>query len=94
MLVRGDSLEKSMSRYLIDQIEATDNISVLVNRQVAEVSGAEHPETISIRNNNSGETETVPADAIFVFIGAVPHTDLVKDVVELDETGYILTGRT
>ena len=56
MLVRGDSLEKSMSRYLIDQIEATDNISVLVNRQVAEVSGAEHLETISIRNNNSGET--------------------------------------
>lgn len=90
MLVRGDSLEKSISRYLIDQIEATDNISVLVNRQVAEVSGAEHLETISIRNN-SGETETVPADAIFVLIGAVPHTDLVKDVVELDETGYILT---
>jgi hypothetical protein len=90
MLVRGDSLEKSMSRYLIDQIKGTDNISVLVNTQVAAVAGTEHLETITIRNNKSGENETVPAD--FVFIGAVPHTDLVKGVVELDETGYILTG--
>jgi thioredoxin reductase (NADPH) len=92
MLVRGGGLEQSMSRYLIDQIEATKNITVLVNTKVAGVTGAEHLETVTIRNSNSGETETVPADAIFVFIGAVPHTELVKDVVELDETGYVLTG--
>ena len=92
MLVRGGGLEQSMSRYLVDQIETTKNITVLVNTQVAGVTGAEHLETVTIRNSKSGETETVPADAIFVFIGAVPHTELVRDVVELDETGYVLTG--
>jgi len=92
MLVRGDGLEQSMSRYLIDQIEATDNISVLVNTQVAAVAGTGHLETITTRNSKSGETGTVPADAIFVFIGAVPHSDCVRGVVELDEMGYILTG--
>jgi len=92
MLVRGDSLAKNMSRYLIDQIEATENISVMVNTQVAAVEGKEHLEAVSIHNIKSGETESVPADAIFVFIGAVPHSDLVRDVVEMDEAGYILTG--
>jgi len=92
MLVRGDSLAKNMSRYLIDQIEATENISVMVNTQVAAVEGKEHLEAVSIHNTKSGETESVPADAIFVFIGAVPHSDLVRDVVEMDEAGYILTG--
>jgi thioredoxin reductase (NADPH) len=81
-----------MSRYLIEQIAATENISVLLDTQVASVTGAERLETVTIRNGKSGETETVPADAIFVFIGAVPHTELVKDVVELDEMGFVLTG--
>jgi thioredoxin reductase (NADPH) len=92
LMVRGDSLEKSMSRYLIDQIEATENISVLVNTQVVAVEGGEHLERVSLRNSKSGETEQRPADAIFVFIGAVPHSDLLKDIVELDEAGYVLTG--
>jgi len=92
MLVRGDSLAKNMSRYLIDQIAATGNISVITNTEVSGVVGDERLEAITIRNNQTGDSETVPADAVFIFIGAVPHSDLVKDVVELDEAGYILTG--
>jgi thioredoxin reductase (NADPH) len=93
VLIRGDSLKTSMSQYLIDQIEATENITLMVNTEITEVSGSDRLEKITIMNNTSGETETVPADAIFIFIGAVPHTGLVEGVVELDETGFIYTGQ-
>ena len=93
MLVRRDSLRETMSQYLIDQIAGTDNISLLVNSEVTSVTGTDHLESITIANNKSGETETVPADAMFIFIGAVPHTDMVKGVVELDEAGFICTGQ-
>jgi len=93
MLIRGDSLQSSMSQYLIDQIHDTENIRVLPNTEVSAVSGAEHLESITIKNNKSGETETERADAIFVYIGAVPSTEIVKDLVERDEAGFILTGQ-
>jgi thioredoxin reductase (NADPH) len=93
VLIRGDSLRTSMSRYLIDQIDSTDNISLAVNSKVTEVTGTDHLETITITNNRSGESETVPADALFIFIGAVPHCDFVKGIVEMDEAGFILTGQ-
>ena len=93
MLIRGDSLKKSMSQYLIDQIAGTGNITVRVNTEVTAVSGTDHLETITIRSGTTGETETLPADAMFIFIGAVPHTDMVAGVVELDEAGFILTGQ-
>jgi thioredoxin reductase (NADPH) len=93
VLIRGDSLQKSMSQYLIDQINATENIAVMMNTQVSAVEGSGHLETVSLKNNKSGETETVQADAIFIFIGAVPHTDILRDIVELDEHGFILTGQ-
>ena len=93
VLIRGDSLKKSMSQYLIDQIDGTANISLMVNTEVAAMEGKEHLETVTIRNNKSGESETVPADAMFIFIGAVPHTDIVNGIVELDKAGFILTGQ-
>jgi thioredoxin reductase (NADPH) len=93
MLVRGDSLQKSMSKYLIDQIDGTDNISVKVNADLVAVAGTDHLETITIKDCANGATETVPADAVFVFIGAMPHTDIVAGVVERDEDGFILTGQ-
>jgi thioredoxin reductase (NADPH) len=93
VLIRGDSLQTSMSQYLIDQIDGTENISLMVNTEVTAVGGTDHLESITTTNNTSGETETVPADAMFIFIGAVPHTDMVKDVVELDEAGFIYTGQ-
>jgi len=93
MLVRGTSLRTSMSKYLVDQIEGTENIDVLVNSSVASVSGKEHLETITIENSETSVTETVPADAIFVFIGAVPHTEIVAGILERDDAGFILTGQ-
>ncbi|MGD2063897.1 MAG: FAD-dependent oxidoreductase [Nitrospirota bacterium] len=92
MVVRGDSLKSSMSRYLIDQIEATRNISLLPNTEVASVTGTDHLEAITMKNNATGGTETVPADAMFIFIGAVPHSDIVAGIVERTEEGFIPTG--
>lgn len=93
ILFRGDSLQKSMSQYLIDQIDATENITVEVNSEVTAIDGADHLEMITVKNNKSGVTETVPADAIFVFIGAVPSTGIVGDLVERDKAGFIYTGQ-
>jgi thioredoxin reductase (NADPH) len=92
MLIRGDSLKKSMSQYLIDQIDGTENITLMVNTEVTSVTGSDRLESIAIENNKSGETDEIPADAIFIFIGAVPHTEMVRGVVELDEAGFIYTG--
>lgn len=92
VLIRGDSLQKSMSQYLIDQIDDTENISLMVNSEVAAVDGTDRVEMISIKNNKNGDSETMPADAIFIFIGAIPNSDIVNDVVELDESGFIYTG--
>jgi thioredoxin reductase (NADPH) len=93
VLIRGDSLQTSMSQYLIDQIDSTENISLMTNTVVTAVGGSDRLETITITNNTSGESETVPADAIFIFIGAVPHTDIIKDIVEVDEAGFVYTGQ-
>jgi len=92
MLVRGSSLGKSMSQYLVDQIEATENIEVLLRTEVAEAIGKDRLEAITIVNKDTGLTETLPAAAMFLFIGAVPHSDLAAGVVERDRAGFILTG--
>jgi thioredoxin reductase (NADPH) len=92
MLVRADSLDKSMSRYLIDQIEATPNVEVLTNTEVIEAIGEEHLECLRIRNNETGGTETIPASAVFIFIGAKPRTEWLADYLSLDERGFIYTG--
>ncbi|NIV16615.1 MAG: FAD-dependent oxidoreductase, partial [Aliifodinibius sp.] len=78
MLVRGGSLTTSMSHYLIDQIEAQENIEVLTNTEVVEVSGENRLEKITYSDNISGEKVTVPAAALYIFIGAVPHTEMVE----------------
>jgi thioredoxin reductase (NADPH) len=90
MLVRGSSLQKDMSQYLIDQINGTENIEVRVRTNVAEVIGTDRLEALVIKNNDA--IETVPAAALFVFIGAKPHSDFVADVVERNKAGFILTG--
>jgi thioredoxin reductase (NADPH) len=92
ILVRGESLKKSMSQYLIDQIEVTENISVETHTEVTAVGGKERLESLTKSNRATGETTTVPVDAIFIFIGAQPHSEIVKDVVECNEAGFILTG--
>jgi thioredoxin reductase (NADPH) len=92
ILKRGGSLEESMSQYLIDQINGTQNIDVLLNSAVSAVHGTDRLERLTIRNSETDEKATVPADAMFIFIGAVPHSDIVADVVQLSEEGFILTG--
>jgi thioredoxin reductase (NADPH) len=92
LIVRGDSLKKSMSQYLIAQIEETDNIGVKLSTQVVKVWGKEYLEAITLANSITGEIETVPTNSLFNFIGATPHTDWLQDVVERDERGFILTG--
>ena len=92
MLVRGSSLQKSMSQYLIDQINAQENIEVLTYNEVAEVHGEDQVESITLINNQTGEKHTVPAAALYIFIGAVAHTDLIAGVVERNRVGFIPTG--
>ncbi|HEY6187760.1 MAG TPA: FAD-dependent oxidoreductase [Pyrinomonadaceae bacterium] len=92
MLVRGTSLEKSMSQYLVDQIRKTDNIHVRLNSSIAGVYGESHLEELSIYCSESGETDRVPANYLFILIGAQPHTDWLAGLVERDERGFILTG--
>ena len=92
VLVRGSSLEAGMSQYLVDQINATGNIEVRLRTSVTEVTGANQLEAITIKNSESGQIETLPAAALFVFIGAKPHSDFVPDIVERNRAGFILTG--
>lgn len=93
IVIRGDSLEKGMSQYLVDQINAAENVNIITTSQVTAVEGGDHLESIRIKNNTTGQTETAQADAMFIFIGAVPSTAMLRDVVELDEAGFIYTGQ-
>ncbi len=92
MLVRGSSLTTSMSQYLIDQIDAQENIEVLTNTEVFEVSGNDRLQQITYFNNITDEQTTLPAAAVYVFIGARPHTDMIADIVECNRAGFIPTG--
>lgn len=93
LVVRGDSLDKSMSHYLIHQINETSNIHVLLNSQVCEVHGKDRLESITIKNTQTGQPQTVPSTVLYIFIGAVPHTDALVGLIERDEDGFILTGQ-
>jgi thioredoxin reductase (NADPH) len=92
MLVRGASLSATMSQYLIDQIKQTANIQVETRARVMEVHGEARLEAISIHCADSGETERVPANSLYVFIGAEPRTDWLAGIVERDDRGFIFTG--
>lgn len=92
LVVRGLSLEAGMSQYLVDQIRATPNIEVRLGTRVVAVEGATRLESITLRSSEPDQDEKVPASGLFIFIGAVPHSDLVAGVVERDRRGFILTG--
>jgi thioredoxin reductase (NADPH) len=92
ILVRGDSLSSTMSQYLIDQINATPNIELWTHASIAEVHGDTHLEEISVLCSDTNKIERVPTNAMFIFIGALPRTDWLHDVVERDDRGFILTG--
>lgn len=92
LLVRGDSLAKSMSQYLINEVRATKNITVWTHSTVVEVQGEEKLEAITIANSETGEKQTVPATSLFILIGGMPRTDWLNSVLERDEHSFILTG--
>jgi thioredoxin reductase (NADPH) len=92
MLVRDESLAKDMSKYLIDQIENTDNIEVKTCTRVLVVQGKRHLESITIVNDKTHEEKTLPATSLFIFIGAEPCTSWLEGVVKGDEKGFVLTG--
>ncbi len=92
MLVRGDSLEKSMSHYLVQQVAGIPAIRVRTCTEVAEAHGTDHLERLTLRDAATGALETVDAQWLFVFIGAAPLTDWLDGVVQRDERGFILTG--
>jgi thioredoxin reductase (NADPH) len=92
MLVRGKSLATSMSQYLVDQIGKTPNIAVRTGTEVGEALGGDHLEAVRVVDRQSGVTETVPASALAIFIGARPHTDWLAGVVARDQHGFIPTG--
>jgi len=92
MLVRGNSLSASMSKYLIDEIAQTPNIQVEYGMRIVAVDGNDHLETISLECATTNAIETVPATSLFIFIGAEPRTDWLNGVVERDTRGFVLTG--
>ena len=92
MLVRGSSLVQSMSRYLIDQIGEIPNIVVETDVHVVEVKGESSLQTITIAHVKTDERRTVATRYLFIFIGAMPHTEWLAGSVERDEHGFILTG--
>jgi len=92
MLVRGPSLEQSMSRYLVDQIQATPNIDVVLSTSVCEVRGKDRLEGVVIEDAGAGSRRELPANALFVFIGSAPHSEFGAGVIERDASGYIVTG--
>jgi thioredoxin reductase (NADPH) len=92
MVVRGESLSDSMSQYLEKQLAATKNIDVKLNSAVTAVEGADRCETITVRNTKTQQSESVAADALLIYAGAVPRTDWLAGVVQRDAQGYIISG--
>jgi thioredoxin reductase (NADPH) len=92
LLVRGQSLTRSMSHYLIQQIEDTPPISVRTCTEVAAVGGTDHLESVTLRDTATGNTEEAEAGWLFIFIGAEPLTGWLDGVVMRDNRGFLLTG--
>jgi thioredoxin reductase (NADPH) len=92
MLVRGRSLADSMSEYLITQIAGTANIAVRHGVEVVGGTGTGRLESLTVRDRASAVSETFPAAALFVLIGAEPRTQWLPDAIERDRWGYVVTG--
>src|SRR5215467_831816 len=92
ILVRAESLADTMSDYLIRQIDAAPNVDVHYRVQIADGTGTGHLESLVLEDTASGQRRSVPADALFVLIGAQPRTDWLGDAIARDQHGFILTG--
>jgi thioredoxin reductase (NADPH) len=92
LLVRADGLERSMSYYLVRQIRDAPNIQVRTRTEVVGVAGEQHLERLNLCDTGAGTVEEVPANFLFVFIGAAPCTEWLDGVVARDPDGFLLTG--
>jgi thioredoxin reductase (NADPH) len=92
LIVREPSLDENMSRYLADRIEAAPSITVLTHCEVRELIGDDVLTAVVAEDNLNGERHRLDARAMFVFIGAQPHTEWLRGTVALDDGGYVLTG--
>ena len=92
ILVRRTTLAETMSRYLIDEIEGQLNIEVCYKTEIVDGSGEGTLESLTLRDSFRGVTETVPADAVFILIGARPHTKWLPDQITRDRYGFVVTG--
>jgi thioredoxin reductase (NADPH) len=93
LAVRRDGLEQTMSRYLIERIEADPKIELLTGVEVQDLAGEERLEQVTLTSIAGGEPRTLNCSALFCFIGATPATDWLGDGVALDEDGFVLTDR-
>jgi thioredoxin reductase (NADPH) len=93
LVIRGPDLAHSMSRYLINEIEARPEIELLTGSQITALGGEQSLESVTVEDTASGELRELECRALFVFIGAEPHTDWLRGHVAMDEHGFLLTGR-
>jgi thioredoxin reductase (NADPH) len=92
VVIRGDDLGKNMSRYLVDRVEHAANIRVHRRTEVSAVEGDGILHGVTLRNGETGEETQIPARALFLFIGAKPRTEWLRNCVKLDRSGFVLTG--
>jgi len=92
LVVRGDNLEKSMSKYLIDAISGAENVEVLLRSRVVDGSGETQLESLRIVDDTDGTEREVDADALFVMIGASPHTTWLPVEIARDAHGFVVAG--
>jgi len=92
LVVRGDSIEDSMSKYLVDEITSTANIKIRLETRVVDGSGDDRLETLTMADDATGQNTVVDADALFVFIGARPFTDWMPAEIARDDHGFVITG--
>jgi thioredoxin reductase (NADPH) len=92
LVVRGDSLERGMSDYLVRQIQHAPNIEARLGAEVVGAEGKDLMERLAIRDITSNTVETIPVKLLFVLIGAMPHTDWLANTVQCDSKGFVATG--
>jgi len=92
LLVRGDSVSRGMSDYLVKELQANDAIAVRLGTQVISAGGAGRLEQLTLHDARTGTSETVPAAALFILIGAQPRTEWLAETLERDAHGFVLTG--
>jgi thioredoxin reductase (NADPH) len=92
LLIRGEDLGKGMSSYLVDRVTDAENVELLANTEVRELVGEDRIEGVVVEDNRSGARRTLGAKALFVFIGAEANTGWLRGAVQLDQSGFVLTG--